>query len=494
MYIVKKNKNDKWIVIEEGKKRANKTFTSKIEAVAYAKKISSENNKAFKVIEDKKLHKGSLFLIIIILLIFVFLGVLYLTDNETPKYLISFEGTDQTINVCEIPENLPVLEDKDDYKFVGWYLDEDCTNPAISGTKITESIKLYPKWELKQTTVIEEGELSIHFLELGNQYAGDSVYIKAGDIDILIDAGSKKSSSTTIHNYIKEFCTDSKLEYVIATHAHEDHISGFVGSSNNGIFDLYECETIIDYSLKNTTSKVSSSYEEKRDIEVSLGAKHYTARECIEEINGAKKKYQLTNDIYFEILDQEYYYKKTSDENDYSVCLLLTYGENNFLFTGDLEENGEKSLVEKNDLPHCKLFKGGHHGSKTSSNEILLKEITPEIVCVCCCAGSNEYTSNVDNMFPTQAFINRIAKYTDKIYVTTLAKYKVGKVKETDNEETLICVGYESMNGNIVVSLNEKNELIVNCSNNNTILKDTDWFNSTITLNGITRKMRIWNN
>ena len=67
------------------------------------------------------------------------------------------------------------------------------------------------------------------FLELGNYYAGDSVYIKAGEVDILIDAGSRASSSTTIHNYIKEYCTDRKLEYVIATHAHQDHIAGFVG-------------------------------------------------------------------------------------------------------------------------------------------------------------------------------------------------------------------------------------------------------------------------
>ncbi len=494
MYIVKKNKNDKWIVIEEDKKRAKKTFTSKIEAIAYAKKISSESKTTFKVVDDKKTHKGLFFLSMILLLIIICCGVLYLNKRNSNYYTISFDGIDQTINAYEIPETLPILEDKDGYKFVGWYLDEACINPAISGTKLTEAIKLYPKWELKQSSIVEEGELSIHFLELGNQFAGDSVYIKAGDIDILIDAGSRKNSSTTIHNYIKNFCTDSKLEYVIATHAHEDHISGFVGNGNNGIFDLYECETIIDYSLKNTNSKISSSYEEKRDNEVSLGANHYTARECIEEVNGAKKKYQLTDDIYFEILNQEYYYKKTSDENDYSVCLMLTYGENNFLFTGDLEEKGEKSLVNNNDLPRCKLFKGGHHGSKTSSNEVLLEKIKPEVVCVCCCAGSNEYTNNIDNMFPTQDFIDRIAKYTDKIYVTTLAKYEVGLAKETDKEETLICTGYESMNGNIVVSLNKDNEVIVNCSNNNTILKDTNWFNSIVTLNGITRKMRIWNN
>ncbi|MDE7161180.1 MAG: MBL fold metallo-hydrolase, partial [Anaeroplasmataceae bacterium] len=339
--------------------------------------------------------------------------------------------------------------------------------------------------------VIQDGELSIHFLELGNYYAGDSVYIKAGDIDILIDAGSRASSATTIHNYIKQYCTDGKLEYVIATHAHEDHISGFVGTNSNpGIFDLYECDVIIDYAFKNTSSQISKNYEAKRDKEVTLGAKHYTAKDCMEGNNGATSKYKLTESISFEILDQRYYYESSSDENNYSVCMMLNYGDNHFLFTGDLEKEGEESLVEKNKLPHCKVFKGGHHGSKTSSNEALLAAITPEVVCVCCCAGSSEYTDNVDNMFPTQDFINRVARYTNRVYVTTLAKYTIATNKE--GHEYPKVNGFESMNGNIVVTLNSSLEVVVNCSNNQTVLKETEWFNSTIVLNGESRKMRTW--
>ena len=84
------------------------------------------------------------------------------------------------------------------------------------------------------------GELQIHFLELGNYYTGDCVYIKAGDTDVLIDAGSKYSSVPTISAYLNQYVTDNKLEYVIVTHAHEDHYAGFAAST--GIFDLYECE------------------------------------------------------------------------------------------------------------------------------------------------------------------------------------------------------------------------------------------------------------
>ena len=73
--------------------------------------------------------------------------------------------------------------------------------------------------------------ISFHFLELGNANTGDCVYIKAGENDILIDAGSRANSAATISSYLNKEgrVEDNKLEYVIATHAHQDHIAGFSG-------------------------------------------------------------------------------------------------------------------------------------------------------------------------------------------------------------------------------------------------------------------------
>ena len=229
-------------------------------------------------------------------------------------------------------------------------------------------------------------ELSIHFLELGNKYTGDCTLIKVGDTEVLIDAGSRKGSAATIVPYVQQYCTDGVLEYVIATHAHQDHIAGFVGTSSaKGVFESFVCETIIDYPLTNATSQIKKDYEALRDAEVAAGAPHYTALECWNETNGALRTYELGEGITMNFLYQEFYEKTTSDENDYSVCMLLTQGTQNYLFTGDLEHDGEASLVVNNDLPECVLFKGGHHGSPTSNTEALLSIIRPEIVCVCCC-------------------------------------------------------------------------------------------------------------
>ena len=135
--------------------------------------------------------------------------------------------------------------------------------------------------------VASEGDLEIHFLELGNKYTGDCTYIRAGDNDILIDAGSKVSSIPTIDKYLKQFVTDGTLEYVIVTHAHQDHYAGFAtGEKTDSLFDLYECEIIIDFAQVEAGKQDTTMYKNyvrERDAEIAAGATHYTARECMEQ-------------------------------------------------------------------------------------------------------------------------------------------------------------------------------------------------------------------
>ena len=310
-------------------------------------------------------------------------------------------------------------------------------------------------------TAITNSDLSIHFLMLGNEYTGDSTLIKVGDTEVLIDAGSIQASAGTLVPYIKDYCTDGILEYVIVTHADQDHISGFVGTTvYPGIFESFECKTIIDFPLTDKDTQIYERYCEERDAEVALGAKHYTALECWNNTGGAQRSYALSDKVTMNFLYQKCYEERTEDENDYSVCMLLEDGTNYF-FTGDLEKDGEQSLIESNTLPKCKLFKAGHHGSKTSSTTALLEIIQPEIVCVCCCCGSDEYTKDVANQFPTQDFVNRVAPYTKQVYVTTIV---------ADNED-----GFAPLNGNIVIT-SKSGEVLIRCSNNATLFKDTDWF------------------
>ena len=436
--------------------------------------------KASKVIsKTAKNNPAAVIVIIIVAILLAGLGIGgYLAYKHfNPDYTFKLNGTETTY----VSKNSS-YEEKG---AVATYAGKDISNEikisyfdeaknAVTGITTDVEATFYVEYKidheklnktLKRTVIVSDVvDMSIYFLELGNEYTGDSTYIKAGDVDILIDAGSRNASAGTIKAFVDEHCTDGKLEYVIVTHAHQDHIAGFVGTSKfPGIFDSYVCETIIDFSLTNATSAVYNNYVAKRDAEVSSGAKHYTALECVKQTNGAQKIYTIAPGITMEILYQEFYEKKTSDENDYSVCTLFTQGSNHYLLTGDLEKDGEKSLVENNPtLPKVQLFKGAHHGSYTANTDTLLSVIQPEVVCICCCAGSTEYTKTPENTFPAQAAINRLGKYTDKIYVTTVTSSNSDK--------------HESMNGNILFFCASGSSYTVTGSNNNTILKDTEWF------------------
>lgn len=329
------------------------------------------------------------------------------------------------------------------------------------------------------TEEVETGELSVHFPMLGNAYTGDCTLIKVGNTEVLIDAGSRKSSAEAISAYIDQYCTDGVLEYVVATHAHQDHIAGFVGNKSGatrtGIFYQYEIGTLIQFARTDATSDLYTEYQASVEYLTENGTTEYTALDCWKEENGAKKSYYLDDEkkISFNILYNYFYEHKTfggGGENEYSVCALLSQGNNHYLFTGDLEEKGEEFLVQYNALPKCKLFKGGHHGSYTASSDALLSVIQPEIVCVCCCCGNMEYAKDPLNDFPSQAFTDRASKYTEKIYVTTL--YDESAAKK-----------FVPMNGNIVVT-STGGEVVVRCSNNDTYFKDTEWFKKNRTWKG----------
>ena len=314
---------------------------------------------------------------------------------------------------------------------------------------------------------LNDAEISVHFLELGNKYTGDCTYIKTKDCDILIDCGSKSDSIATVSNYLNKYVTDGTLEYVIVTHAHQDHYAGFATTEKiNSIFDLYKCENVITFAQTNQKSTSTLYNNFQRELQQSITnnkTKVVTALDCINQTNGAQTEYTIGANSTLKVLDSKYYTEKASTENDYSVCLLIESAGKNFLFTGDLEKDGEQELVNRNTLPQVDLYKAGHHGSKTSSSMALLNVIKPKTICICCCAGSPEYTKTKDNQFPTQEFINNVASLNiTEIYVTTLC------VDYSNNK-------FESFNGDIVY-ISNATSYNVQCSNNNTLLKDSNWF------------------
>ena len=367
-------------------------------------------------------------------------------------------------------------------------------------------------------------------------YSGDAVYIKAGENDILIDAGAKKGSAIAIENYLDDatrggdYVQDGTLEYVFSTHGHQDHIAGMMGTSDpkspggrNGILHHYKVENLFDFSYfdssdgksvianfdpsnskgnpsfvdyKSTFTKsgkeVSHStqlyqdYVASREYALSQGTVWKTAYDVVSEFGEKAYTIELGKNLSATLLYSYFYdhtsaevsglessYKRSSfsDQNDYSLSLLFTQGRRHFLFTGDSEEYAEHSLVKYNQIPAVDLFKAGHHGSYTASGDELLSKAKPACCVVTCCAGNQEYASKKENSFPAQAFLDRIAAYTDRVYVTTLGDWE-------DKSK------HSPFNGTVVASYSPLSEETLSFSASPAKLKDSEWMKQNRTMPG----------
>lgn len=347
--------------------------------------------------------------------------------------------------------------------------------------KVTATV--YTGGKLDETAVNDitaaDTSVSVHFLELGNKYTGDCVFINVGEFEILIDAGSRADSVDDIYEYVEPY-VDGELDYVIVTHAHQDHYAGFATKNyNDSLFSKFEngIGTVVKFAQTNQSAAKAGLYKNFNDNLTALENNGTTIKSVDEYFkSGASSTIEITDNVSIEFLEHKYYYEKSKTENNHSVCMQIVEksgGETyRYLFTGDLEEDGEKDLVEKNrdKLGKTRLYKAGHHGSKTSTSQELLDVIDPETICVCACAGSPEYTKNNANQFPTQQFVDRVygKNQNVSVYVTTLClDYDGGK--------------FTSMNGNIVY-VSKGNTTKLYCSENSDELRQTEWFRSNRTL------------
>ena len=286
--------------------------------------LEKTTKKACKKIYKKNKNNPVFWVVLLVFILLIAFGVIYVTkiNPSVLDKLLNRKNPDATTVVEPTNDTTPnetskVVESTDD------------TTPIDTSKDVVEGIN-YPDFQ-------------IHFMTLGNDKAGDSVYIKAGENDILIDAGSRSSSSTTTIAYMNKYVKDKKLEYVIATHGDQDHIEAFPN-----ILNVYSAGTII-YN-KNTNKSEGKAYKNTiaafQNQVNKNSAKICYAGDCFNQANGAKRTYQLSDKVTMDIMYNYYYWNKSSDENNYSVCTMLTYasstGNKYFMLTGDLEKEGEK--------------------------------------------------------------------------------------------------------------------------------------------------------
>ena len=201
---------------------------------------------------------------------------------------------------------------------------------------------------------IDNNKLNILFFDVGQ---ADSQLIICNGKVMLIDAGNSKDGEKIV-NGIKALGI-TKLDYVIGTHVHEDHIGGM-----SYIIDSFDIGAF--YLPYNTTT--TSSYYKK--LLNSISNKGLEINEAV-----IGEKIELGASI-CEIMSVDN--NEPENANLASIVIQLSYGTQKYLFMGDAETENEKAR----DWEDIDVLKVGHHGSNTSSSEKFLKQVLPEIAII----------------------------------------------------------------------------------------------------------------
>lgn len=229
--------------------------------------------------------------------------------------------------------------------------------------------------------------LKVHYLDVGQ---GDSIFIELPNNETMLIDAAESYQSENIINYLKNL-NYQKIDYVIGTHPHTDHIGGL-----KDIINTFEIGKIYMPKVVSTTKTYESLLMAIKDKNLKIN----TAKAGTSIIDTDALKINIlapNNSTYTEL-------------NNYSVVTKITYGTTKFLFMGDAEKLSENEIKEN---VTADVIKIGHHGSNTSSSIDFIKKVNAKygIISV---GLNNKYN------LPKEETITNWENSGTKIYLTSI--------------------------------------------------------------------------
>ena len=198
--------------------------------------------------------------------------------------------------------------------------------------------------------------LDVYYFDVGQ---ADFELIICDGHALVIDGGNT-GDGQLVYSVLKKYVPEGVIDCYIGTHAHEDHMGASASVLNAVTAKVIYCPN------NDATQKFFQNflkYAENQGVTPNCPSLGYEFA-----LGGAKVK----------VLGP--FHPKSSNENNTSIVIKVTYGDTSFLFTGDAETGEEKELVGKwGDELKSDVLKVGHHGSDSSSSYLFLRTVNPSI-------------------------------------------------------------------------------------------------------------------
>lgn len=272
------------------------------------------------------------------------------------------------------------------------------TEAHIAETEDTEPVDMIPEIsetaaaaiasvEIDASALPADSSFAVHFLDVGQ---ADAALVLCDGQSMLIDGGNSEDSDL-IYAYLEDHGI-SYLDYIVATHGHEDHVGGLSGALNYATVGTAYC-SVTEYNSEAFSDFLKYLGEQNVSITVpSVG----------ETFELGSASVTILGPVY-----------ESDDPNNTSVVLRIVYGDTSFLFAGDAEREEEQDILDAGYELKSTVLKVGHHGSENSTTYPFLYEVEPEYA-VLSVGENNNYGH------PTEETLSRLRDADVSVYRTDM--------------------------------------------------------------------------
>ena len=227
---------------------------------------------------------------------------------------------------------------------------------------------------------------AVHFVDVGQ---GDGAIIVCDGKTLVIDGGTAENGAKMVE-YLQNTLHVSKVDFVIGTHPHADHIGGLPDVIRAcKVKKLYS--PVDEFEAKTFETMKRAADDKKLKITVPQAGQSFS-------LGRAKVEFLAPLGIYDNV-------------NDLSLVVRITYGQTAFLFTGDAERPSEYDMTDSGEDLSATVLKVGHHGSNTSTSYVFLRQVMPAYAIISC-GKDNAYGH------PHEEVLSRLADEGAVVYRT----------------------------------------------------------------------------